>query len=487
MLIPGGGSAAVVIKSIIMQNSILVGQILLLVLQVYIAAASIDVNRKIPSSLSSHSTKATNASQNVSHAASSNSRLSRPASSNRSRSGTPYWTAFLNISYVDTVRKVWHTERTETGRFSGGGAVREATGVAAEIVSSADGDDKTACDPPFDRARLPAAGRPWIAIVRRGGCTFNEKISNALALNASGVLVYDNEDGGALESMKVERFPIPSVFTYNWKGEEILGLMGSVGDVYLTLQEGSHCHPRGPNNEEGPYCTYSDSWREFLRRQQGGKPSNGSGGNRGSGRTNSGGPYFGWNLTGGGGGHKSGILGPTSGGGGDATLTLEKRTSVLFVSVSFIVLMVISLAWLVFYYVQRFRYLHAKDQLERKLCGQAKRALSIISTSVVKKDDLVELTDFGDTCAVCLEQYRVADVVRVLPCRHRFHKGCIDQWLLEKRTCPMCKMDILKHYGLVDDDDDEEGEIAHGRSRRSGPVGGDGIEQREEEVALSLA
>ncbi len=31
----------------------------------------------------------------------------------------------------------------------------------------------------------------------------------------------------------------------------------------------------------------------------------------------------------------------------------EKRTSVLFVSVSFIVLMLISLAWLVFYYVQR--------------------------------------------------------------------------------------------------------------------------------------
>ena len=39
------------------------------------------------------------------------------------------------------------------------------------------------------------------------------------------------------------------------------------------------------------------------------------------------------------------------------------KTSVLFVSVSFIILMVISLAWLVFYYVQRFRYAHAKDRL----------------------------------------------------------------------------------------------------------------------------
>lgn len=39
------------------------------------------------------------------------------------------------------------------------------------------------------------------------------------------------------------------------------------------------------------------------------------------------------------------------------------RTSVLFVSISFIILMIISLAWLVFYYVQRFRYIHAKDLL----------------------------------------------------------------------------------------------------------------------------
>lgn len=38
------------------------------------------------------------------------------------------------------------------------------------------------------------------------------------------------------------------------------------------------------------------------------------------------------------------------------------KTSVLFVSISFIILMVISLAWLVFYYVQRFRYAHAKDR-----------------------------------------------------------------------------------------------------------------------------
>ena len=52
--------------------------------------------------------------------------------------------------------------------------------------------------------------------------------------------------------------------------------------------------------------------------------------------------------------------------GGPATtqqLSNINKTSVLFVSISFIVLMIISLAWLVFYYIQRFRYAHAKERL----------------------------------------------------------------------------------------------------------------------------
>ncbi|EPB74463.1 hypothetical protein ANCCEY_06473 [Ancylostoma ceylanicum] len=52
-------------------------------------------------------------------------------------------------------------------------------------------------------------------------------------------------------------------------------------------------------------------------------------------------------------------------GSADALRSFSK-TSVLFVSISFIILMVISLAWLVFYYVQRFRYAHAKDRLQRR-------------------------------------------------------------------------------------------------------------------------
>ncbi|KAI1731681.1 ring finger domain-containing protein [Ditylenchus destructor] len=117
------------------------------------------------------------------------------------------------------------------------------------------------------------------------------------------------------------------------------------------------------------------------------------------------------------------------------------KTSVLFVSISFIILMVISLAWLVFYYVQRFRYAHAKDRLQRRLFNAAKKALTRIPTRPVKAGEL------DSDCPVCIDPYRTGDIVRMLPCRHIFHKSCVDPWLLEHRTCPMCKSDILKAFG----------------------------------------
>ena len=46
-----------------------------------------------------------------------------------------YYTAFLNISYVNKEGSKFVTERTETGRFSSG-SVKEVAGVAVELVAN---------------------------------------------------------------------------------------------------------------------------------------------------------------------------------------------------------------------------------------------------------------------------------------------------------------------------------------------------------------
>ena len=43
----------------------------------------------------------------------------------------------------------------------------------------------------------------------------------------------------------------------------------------------------------------------------------------------------------------------------------------------------------------------------------------------------------GNQCGVCLQGYRPFNCVRTLPCRHEFHRDCIDNWLSSHVTCPV--------------------------------------------------
>ncbi|KAJ3682715.1 hypothetical protein LUZ60_012942 [Juncus effusus] len=47
------------------------------------------------------------------------------------------------------------------------------------------------------------------------------------------------------------------------------------------------------------------------------------------------------------------------------------------------------------------------------------------------------------TCSVCLEQVNVGELLRTLPCLHQFHVGCIDPWLRQQGTCPVCKHRVV--------------------------------------------
>ncbi|CAM9493340.1 unnamed protein product [Scytosiphon promiscuus] len=43
------------------------------------------------------------------------------------------------------------------------------------------------------------------------------------------------------------------------------------------------------------------------------------------------------------------------------------------------------------------------------------------------------------TCTICLASYEEEELIKVLPCGHDFHSGCLDSWLERKAVCPLCK------------------------------------------------
>jgi hypothetical protein len=48
-----------------------------------------------------------------------------------------------------------------------------------------------------------------------------------------------------------------------------------------------------------------------------------------------------------------------------------------------------------------------------------------------------ELTN-NKTCLVCQDDMQVGNTLRRLPCLHTYHSDCIDMWLQQKPTCPVC-------------------------------------------------
>ncbi|KAH8291333.1 hypothetical protein KR054_010614 [Drosophila jambulina] len=285
--------------------------------------------------------------------------------------------AFLNWSYVDHSNILCSMDFPQEQARYGEGKVLNITGRLVHISATDNVNDDFACTP-YIRGTMgaptPEKGVTWIALVRRGRCTFEEKVKHVYQQNAAGVIIYNDKQVMQLEKMQIKGKTrnIAAVITYQNIGQ----------DLAMTLDQG-------------------------------------------------------YNVT----------ISIIEGRRGVRTVSSLNRTSVLFVSISFIVLMIISLVWLIFYYIQRFRYMQAKDQQSRNLCSVTKKAIMKIPTKTGKISAEKDLD--SDCCAICIEAYKPTDTIRILPCKHEFHKNCIDPWLIEHRTCPMCKLDVLKFYGYV--------------------------------------
>lgn len=49
----------------------------------------------------------------------------------------------------------------------------------------------------------------------------------------------------------------------------------------------------------------------------------------------------------------------------------------------------------------------------------------------------------GPDCVICLETFDESDFLVMLPCKHAFHKQCIQEWFKFRFTCPLCNQQFI--------------------------------------------
>ena len=92
--------------------------------------------------------------------------------------------------------------------------------------------------------------------------------------------------------------------------------------------------------------------------------------------------------------------------------------------------------------IQRARELRERQQYKARETDRTliMNALNSLPKKIVL---IVDLTD-GDVCSVCMDRSELQDDLRILPCSHSFHAKCVDTWIINKKTCPLCRTNVLQ-------------------------------------------
>uniref|UniRef100_A0A0N5CA16 RING-type domain-containing protein n=1 Tax=Strongyloides papillosus TaxID=174720 RepID=A0A0N5CA16_STREA len=80
-----------------------------------------------------------------------------------------------------------------------------------------------------------------------------------------------------------------------------------------------------------------------------------------------------------------------------------------------------------------------QQEIENELQEQKRRAriTGLLEQIPIEKYDEITMSHC-DECTICMMEFTNNTDIRTLPCKHIYHSGCIDDWLLRTFACPMC-------------------------------------------------
>lgn len=79
--------------------------------------------------------------------------------------------------------------------------------------------------------------------------------------------------------------------------------------------------------------------------------------------------------------------------------------------------------------------------LERRINGMEPSVVATFPTVKYNHDLFTSREDA--LCTICLGEYQGKDILCILPiCGHNFHINCIDLWLRQNSTCPVCRVSL---------------------------------------------
>jgi len=76
--------------------------------------------------------------------------------------------------------------------------------------------------------------------------------------------------------------------------------------------------------------------------------------------------------------------------------------------------------------------------------GKVSRGLNIEEIKKIPKKVCTRKPDQPEeTCSICFMEVETGTKIRKLPCCHEYHSKCIKQWLLNEKSCPICKKEVV--------------------------------------------